>query len=156
MDSDHHFKLLQRPLPVPTASKNTQVVIGFSSRRRPSARLPDRDRRVVGCPPMPLTVEESLRAVASAQAHAQKIGIRVCVAVVDEGGYLVALSRMDGGAPISAQIAEAKASGTGGTLRDGQRMGELYRERPGFVAFVTQLTRVPAGPSRSSRLVEAE
>src|SRR3954462_5832998 len=106
MGSDHHFKLLQRPLPVPTTSKNTLVVIGFSSRRRPPARLPDRDRRVVGCPPMPLTVEESLRAVASAQAHAQELGIRVSVAVVDEGGPLVALPRRGGAMPLSAQIAE--------------------------------------------------
>ena len=57
--------------------------------------------------PMPLSLEESLRAVAAAQAHAQKIGIRVAVAVVDEGGFLVALSRMDGGPPLSPQIAEA-------------------------------------------------
>ncbi|HZX65143.1 MAG TPA: heme-binding protein [Myxococcales bacterium] len=105
---------------------------------------------------MPLTVEESLRAVASAQAHAQKIGIRVSVAVVDEGGYLVALSRMDGGMPLSAQIAEAKASGTALTLREGEQMGEMYRERPGFFALVTQLTRVPAVPGPGSRLVRKE
>src|SRR3954462_11424262 len=116
MGSDHHFKLLQRPLPVPTTSKNTQVVIGFSSRRRPSARLPDRDRRVVGCPPMPLTVEESLRAVGSAQACAQapprgppskNCGIRSSAVVVDERGPFAPPSPVAGAMPLSAQIAEA-------------------------------------------------
>ena len=78
---------------------------------------------------MPLSLDESLRAIASAQAHAQKIGIRVSVAVVDEGGLLVALSRMDGAMPLSAQIAEAKASGTALTLREGEQMGEVFRNR---------------------------
>ena len=37
-----------------------------------------------------------------------------------------------------------------------QRLGELYRERPGFFALVTQLTRVPAVPGPGSRLVRKE
>ena len=105
---------------------------------------------------MPLTVEESLRAIASAQSHAQKIGIRVSVAVVDEGGYLVALSRMDGAPPLSPQIAEAKAVGCALTLREGEQMGEIHRERPGFFAVVGQLTRVPPVPGPGSRLVRKD
>ena len=105
---------------------------------------------------MPLSLEESLRAVAAAQAHAQKIGIRVSVAVVDEGGFLVALSRMDGGPPLSPQIAEAKASGTALTLREGEQMGEMYRERPGFFAVVSRLTRVPPVPGPGSRLARKD
>jgi len=105
---------------------------------------------------MPLSLEESLRAMASAQAHAQKIGIRVSVAVVDEGGFLVALARMDGGMPLSAQIAEAKASGTALTLREGEQLGELYRERPGFFAVVSRFTRVPPVPGPGSRLARKE
>lgn len=44
------------------------------------------------------------------------------VAVVDEGGLLVALGRMDGAFPLSAQIAEAKAAGTALWHRDGDRL----------------------------------
>jgi glc operon protein GlcG len=105
---------------------------------------------------MPLSLEESLRAIAAAQAHAQKIGIRVSVSVVDEGGFLVALSRMDGAMPLSAQISEAKASGTALTLREGEQLGELYRDRPGFFAVVSQLTRVPPVPGPGSRLARRE
>jgi glc operon protein GlcG len=111
---------------------------------------------MLDCEAMPLTTEESLRAIAAAHGHAHRIGIRVSVAVVDEGGYLVALSRMDGGMPLSAQIAEAKACGTALTLREGEQMGELFRERPGFFAVVTQLTRVPAVPGPGSRLVRKD
>jgi len=105
---------------------------------------------------MPLSLEESSRAIASAQAQAQKIGIRVSVAVVDEGGYLVALSRMDGAPPLSPQIAEAKASGTALTLREGESMGEVFRERPGFFAVLEKLTRVAPVPGPGSRLVRKD
>jgi len=105
---------------------------------------------------MPLSLEESLRAIAAAQAQAQKIGIRVSVAVVDEGGFLVALARMDGAPPLSPQIAEAKASGTALTLREGEQMGEMYRDRPGFFGVVSELTRVPPVPGPGSRLARKE
>jgi glc operon protein GlcG len=124
----------------------------FSSRARPSACLAD----LLQFLPMPLSLEESSRAIVAAQAQAQKIGIRVSVAVVDEGGLLVALSRMDGGPPLSPQIAEAKASGTALTLREGEQMGEIYRDRPGFFAVVGQLTRVPPVPGPGSRLVRKD
>jgi uncharacterized protein GlcG (DUF336 family) len=105
---------------------------------------------------MPLTFDESTCAIASAHAHAQRIGIRISAAVVDEGGFLVALGRMDGGMPLSAQIAEAKASGAALTLREGEQLGEMFRERPGFFAVVTQLTRVPAVPGPGSRLARKD
>src|SRR5229473_3379937 len=58
---------------------------------------------------MPLSQEEAQRVIAAAHARAVQIGIRVTVAVVDEGGLLLSLSRMDGAPPLSAQIAEANA-----------------------------------------------
>ena len=124
----------------------------FSRRTRPSPRSAD----LLQFAPMPLSLDESSRAVAAAQAQAQKIGIRVSVAVVDEGGYLVALSRMDGAPPLSPQIAEAKAVGCALTLREGEQMGEIHRERPGFFAVVGQLTRVPPVPGPGSRLVRKD
>jgi glc operon protein GlcG len=38
-------------------------------------------------------------------------GWKIAVAVVDEGGHLVALGRVDGTFPLSAQTAEGKAAG---------------------------------------------
>ena len=60
---------------------------------------------------MPLTLEQSQTLIAAAHAHARDSGLRVTVAVVDEGGLLQALGRMDGAPPLGAQIAEAKGSG---------------------------------------------
>src|SRR2546428_660894 len=44
---------------------------------------------------MPLSGEECRRLIDAAHARAAQIGIRVTVAVVDEGGLLLALARMD-------------------------------------------------------------
>ena len=50
---------------------------------------------------MPLSAEECRRLIDAAHARAAQTGIRVTVAVVDEGGLLLALSRMDGAPPLS-------------------------------------------------------
>ncbi|MBT9386831.1 heme-binding protein [Pseudooceanicola sp. CBS1P-1] len=47
--------------------------------------------------------------IARAMAHAEKIGKTVAIAVVDDGGFLVAFSRMDAANPAAAQIAIDKA-----------------------------------------------
>ena len=58
---------------------------------------------------MPLNLHDANQVVARAHAKATELGIRVTVAIVDEGGLLIALGRMDGAPPLSPQIAEAKA-----------------------------------------------
>ena len=60
---------------------------------------------------MPLTLEQTQTLIAAAHEHAAGPASNVTVAVVDEGGLLKALGRMDGAPPLSAQIAEAKAVG---------------------------------------------
>src|SRR5437763_17081201 len=103
---------------------------------------------------MPLSCEEALLVVATAREHARKNGIRVTVAIVDEGGLLQALARMDGAPPLSAQIAECKANGAALMLRDGAALAQMNQERPAFFALVTQLTRVPAVPGPGSILIK--
>lgn len=46
---------------------------------------------------------------AAAEAEALKNGWAVTIAIVDSGGHLLWLQRMDGAAPLSAHIAPAKA-----------------------------------------------
>jgi glc operon protein GlcG len=46
---------------------------------------------------------------AAAEAEAVKNGWAVSIAIVDDGGHLLAFQRLDGAAPISASIAPAKA-----------------------------------------------
>src|SRR5438477_10522838 len=100
---------------------------------------------------MPLTRDEARKLIDAAQARAGQIGIKVCVAVVDEGGLLQALSRMDGAPPLSAQIAEAKANGAALTLRDGAALAQMQAERPAFFSVVDRLARRPVVPGPGSQ-----
>jgi uncharacterized protein GlcG (DUF336 family) len=105
---------------------------------------------------MPLTLAEAQRAIAGAHARAVSLDIRVTVAVVDEGGLLIALGRMDGATPISPQVAEAKAVGAAMLHRDGASLAELAKDRPGFFSVVDRLTRVPMVPGLGSALIRRD
>ncbi len=56
-----------------------------------------------------LTGQDARAIAQAAEAEAAAHGWAVTVAVVDDGGHLLWLQRLDGAAPISAQIAQAKA-----------------------------------------------
>ena len=90
---------------------------------------------------------------AAAQAHAVGEGWRVAVAVVDEGGLLVVLDRMDGAFPLASQIAEAKAQGAAVWQRDGHVIAEQQADRPAFVDAVSRMTRLPLIPGAGSIVV---
>jgi glc operon protein GlcG len=61
---------------------------------------------------------------AAAEAEALKHQWAVSIAVVDDGGHLLWLQRLDGAAPISAHIAPAKAN----TAALGRRESKTYEE----------------------------
>jgi uncharacterized protein GlcG (DUF336 family) len=92
---------------------------------------------------MSITQAATRTVIAAAQAHARELGLRVTVAVVDTGGLLMGLDRMDGAPPLSAQIAEAKAQGAAVWHRDGHAIAEVAQERPAFVSALSQMTRLP-------------
>lgn len=105
---------------------------------------------------MPLSLREAQDAIDRAQKKAAELGIHVTVAVVDEGGLLVALARMDGAPPLSPQVAEAKAVGAAMLYRDGAGLADLARERPGFFNVADRLTRVPIVPGLGSALIKRD
>jgi uncharacterized protein GlcG (DUF336 family) len=61
---------------------------------------------------------------AAAEAHALKNHWAVSIAIVDDGGHLLWLQRLDGAPPISAHIAPAKAN----TAALGRRESRMYEE----------------------------
>lgn len=61
---------------------------------------------------------------AAAEAEALKNSWAVTIAIVDDGGHLLWLQRLDGAAAISAQIAPAKAN----TAALGRRESKVYEE----------------------------
>jgi len=71
-----------------------------------------------------LISEDVKRIAAAAEAEAVKNNWVVTIAIVDDGGHLLALQRMDGAAPISAHIAPAKAR----TAALGRRESRVYEE----------------------------
>ena len=60
----------------------------------------------------------------SAEAEALKNNWAVTIAIVDEGGHLLHLQRLDGAAPLSSHIAPAKAN----TAAMGRRETKMYED----------------------------
>lgn len=71
-----------------------------------------------------LSLDEVKRIAAAAEAEAQANGWAVSIAIVDDGGHLLWLQRLDGAAAISAQIAPAKAH----TAALGRRESKVYED----------------------------
>ena len=71
-----------------------------------------------------LELSDVKRIAAAAEAHAQAHGWAVSIAIVDAGGHLLWLQRLDGAPPISAQIAPAKAH----TAALGRRESKVYED----------------------------
>ena len=99
---------------------------------------------------MPLTLIGAQEVIDRAHAKAKQLGIKVTVAVVDEGGHLIALSRMDGAMSLSPQLAEAKAVGAAVFARDGGALAQMAQDRPGFFAAADRMVRVPLVPGLGS------
>ncbi len=56
-----------------------------------------------------ISADAAQRATAAAEARATEIGVSMCTAVADTGDNLKAISRMDGAALLSIQVAQDKA-----------------------------------------------
>lgn len=84
-------------------------------------------------PVLSLADIKKIAAAAEAEAVANKWA--VTIAIVDDGGHLLWLQRMDGAAPVSAHIAPSKAT----TAAVGRRESKVYEDmiNNGRVSFLT-------------------
>jgi glc operon protein GlcG len=105
---------------------------------------------------MPLSLSDANKVIEKGHAWATQIGVKVTVAVVDEGGLLVALGRMDGAVPLSPQLAEAKAVGAAMLLRDGGALAQMAQDRPAFFNAADRLVRVPMIPGLGSLTIKQD
>ena len=71
-----------------------------------------------------LTLDDSRRIAAAAEAEALANHWAVCIAIVDDGGHLLWLQRLDGAAPVAAHIAPAKAH----AAAMGRRESKVYED----------------------------
>lgn len=85
-----------------------------------------------------LSLSELKAIAAAAEAEAVKNGWAVSIAIVDDGGHLLWFQRLDGAAPISAEIAPAKAR----TAAVGRRESKGYEDmiNQGRVSFLSAPT----------------
>lgn len=105
---------------------------------------------------MSISLTDALTVVANAHAKASDLSLQVTVAVVDAGGHLVALGRMDGASPVSAQIAESKAVGAAMFQRDGGGLAQMAQDRPAFFSAVGRMVRLPLIPGLGSALIKRD
>jgi len=71
-----------------------------------------------------LTLADVKKIAAGAEAEAVANNWGVVIAIVDDGGHLMWLQRLDGAAPISSHIAPAKAN----TAALGRRESKIYED----------------------------
>ena len=82
-----------------------------------------------------LTLDDVKTIAAAAEAEAVKNNWPVTIAIVDDGGHLLWLQRLDGVAPVSAHIAPQKAK----TAALGRRESKVYEDiiNNGRVSFLS-------------------
>ncbi len=82
-----------------------------------------------------LTLEDVKKIAAAAEAEAVKNNWAVTISVVDDGGHLLWLQRLDGAAPVSAWIGPQKAI----TAAIGRRESAVYEKmvNEGRVSFLS-------------------
>ncbi len=82
-----------------------------------------------------LTLDDVKTIAAASEAEATRNNWAVTIAVVDSGGHLLWLQRLDGAAPVSAEIAPAKAR----TAALGRRETKVYEDmiNGGRVSFLS-------------------
>ncbi len=86
-----------------------------------------------------LSLEQAHACIARGLARARELGFLVAIAVVDEGGHLVACDRMDGALWVTPEIARAKANAAAGFRASTQDLEERFTKRMLFADNVATL-----------------
>jgi uncharacterized protein GlcG (DUF336 family) len=102
---------------------------------------------------MSLTLDEARAVSDRVREHAAGIGATVTVAVVDGGGHLQVLDRMDGASPMSARIAPVKASSVALFHRDGTDLMGLQQAYPAVFAQIVDVAGTPIVAGLAARLI---
>jgi glc operon protein GlcG len=82
-----------------------------------------------------LTSADVKKMLAACEAAAAKNKWAVAIAIVDDGGYLLGLARMDGASAITAEVSIGKARTSAMTKRPSKFFEDRIKERPAFAGF---------------------
>ncbi len=59
----------------------------------------------------------------------------MAISIVDDGGFLLGFTRMDGASPVTAEVSLGKAHTSALTGRPSKAFEDRVKERPAFVTF---------------------
>ena len=91
-----------------------------------------------------LTLDDCKRISAAAEAEARTNNWNVCIAILDDGGHLLHLARMDGATPANARIAVEKGRTAAETRRSTANWQERIAKRPEMLRM-PKITPVQGG-----------
>jgi len=86
-----------------------------------------------------LTGADADRMLAAARAEAVRRGWNVSIAIVDEGGYLLRLERLDGAGLQTPEVASMKARSAALSRMPTKRLEDVTKERNGMLRFPDRL-----------------
>jgi uncharacterized protein GlcG (DUF336 family) len=82
-----------------------------------------------------LTADDVEKAMAACTAEAKKNNWKVSIAIVDDGGRVWQLHRLEGAGAVTAEVAVGKAKTAAMMGRPSKMMEDRIKERPAFVLF---------------------
>lgn len=86
-----------------------------------------------------LTSAVTHKLMAACKAEAEKNNWKVSIAIVDEGGYLLQLERLDGAGLASPEIAILKARTAAIARTTTKMLEDIAKDRPGTLTFPGRL-----------------
>ena len=103
---------------------------------------------------MKLTLDKANVIADKTLAKAREAKYRpMCVAVLDEGGYLKVLKREDNASILRPQIAIGKAWGAVGMGESSRSLGERLKERPAFLGALSTMSQGKVVPVAGGVLI---
>ena len=82
-----------------------------------------------------LTADDAAVMMAACTAFAAQKTWNVSIAIVDDAGYLLRFERLEGAAPVTAEVAYGKAKAAAITRKPTKELEERVNDRPVFVSF---------------------
>ena len=82
-----------------------------------------------------LTLADVKKMMAACEAKAAANKWAVAISIVDDGGFLLGFTRMDGAAAVTAEVSMGKARASAMTKRPSKFFEDRIKERPAFLAL---------------------
>jgi uncharacterized protein GlcG (DUF336 family) len=82
-----------------------------------------------------LTADDVKKMLAACEAEAAKNKWAVAISIVDDGGFVLGVLRMDGASAITAEVSLGKAKTSAMTKRPSKFFEDRLKERPAFAGF---------------------